>query len=207
MAQNPFYNKIAVAFLLVVLWRAFDFFLVSTFLITPIDRSIFRVAGICGAIVGVGFAVIGMGDLRRYDPKKPNFSRILAILVLSVGLGALGAFFAQVAVWRVVNAYLFWGSSATIERTMFPVREVLSTRGRPTVLVNTQGEGRWLEISRRDFQLLGGSGRLEKPWSYCLALLRQREGDVVRVWRPDRLDVGYDGVTLIRCPDSVRWVD
>lgn len=207
MAQNPFFNKVAAAFSLVVLWRVFDFYCVETFLITPIDNSIFWAAGICGAAVGIGFAVIGMEDMRRYDPKTRDLSRVLAISALTVGLGVFGALFAQAAVWRVANAYLFWGSGAAIDRTMFPIREVFSARGRPSVLLNTKGERELLQISHRDFKLLGGSGRLEKPWSYCLSLLHQKEADAVRVWRPDRLNAGYDGKTIAPCPDSFRWID
>lgn len=207
MAKNPFFIKIAVAFSLAVFWRAFDFYCVETFLITPIDNSTFWMAGICGAVVGIGFATAGMEDMRRYGPKTRDLSRSLAILGIIVGLGAFGAFFAQAAVWRVANAYLFWGSDAEIERTMFPITEVFSARGRPSVLLNTKGERELLQISHRDFQLLGGPGRLEKPWSYCLSLLHQKEADAVRVWRPDRLDAGYDGKTIVACPDSFRGID
>ncbi|MDX3977317.1 hypothetical protein [Shinella sp.] len=199
----------ALTFVLSAVWWIIDFNFAATFLATPVNPVVLQIALALGAVAGA--CVVVSDHLRRFRRRKVAMyetrSAIFIVIIMGIAFALFGAILADAVVRRVANVYLFWSSNAPVVREFFPIRKVLPRKATQAVSVGLQGEGRRLEISRKDYDMLGGSGNLDRPWIYCLSLLEQREGEAIRVWLPPRLTAGFDGITIVRCPDDVQMVD
>lgn len=123
----------------------------------------------------------------------------------AVGL-LFGGLIAEQAMWRVANVYQFWNSKAPIVATAFPIRSVRHRGSGSQVSIGSDGQRDVLPISKRDYEMTKGLDVTRPPWQFCLRLLRQEEGQAVRIWRPSRPRLSFTGTTIIRCPEQVRGI-
>lgn len=201
-------SAVTLIFVLSAVWLVVDFNFAKTFLATPLNPTVLWAASIFGAVAGG--CVVALDHARnftRYNAAMPQARSTIVVVIMSIVFAIFGVLVANMVAPRVANVYLFWNSDAPIVRKIFPIREVLPRKGTFAVSVGLQGEGRRLQISRKDYDLLGGKGELKRPWVYCLSLQEQREGEAIRVWRPEHSRADFEGVTVVRCPDAVRLVD
>lgn len=199
---------VPLMFAIVFGWWILDLNFATTSLVTPINDALLSVARAVGAVTFAWGAMWGLlRELTRRKTKIRKTALVFYVVGSGFGFAIFGSLIAEAAVRRAVNFYLFWNSQAPIVRVDFPIREVPALKGTPAVSIGLQGHLERFEISRKDYELLGGAGKQDRPWEYCLSLLEQRQGGAVRVWRPPRLRVRFDGITIVRCPDSSRLVD
>lgn len=188
-------------------WWVLDGIFARTVLITPVGRFVGWTACVSGVIVGAWIGrTVAQRQLRKPVMNKGKRHRTSVLLVFcSIGV-VFGAMIATQAMWRIASVALFWHSSAEIVATAFPIRSVSWPKGGPIASIGSWGEDRPLSISKQDFDLIGGVRPMRPPWEFCLDLRRQEEGQAVRVWRPSRPRLSQKGLTIIRCPASVRWI-
>ena len=206
--RDPTPYWVLLTFAIVFGWWILDKHFAQTSLVTPINGAVLFVSCVLGAIAFAWGAIWSLvNEVRQRNAKIQKTALVFFVVGSGVASAVFGSMIADAAVRRTVNVYLFWNSQAPIVRTDFPIREVPTLKGQPAALIGLQGHLERLKISRKDYELLGGAGKRKRPWDYCLSLLEQRQGEAVRVWRPARLRVRFDGITIVRCPDSSRLVD
>lgn len=206
--RDPTPYWVPLTFAIVFGWWAMDLNFAETSLVTPINDALLSVAHALGAVTFAWGAMWGLlRELRRSKAKIRKTALFFYVVGSGFGFAIFGSMITEAALRRAVNVYLFWNSQAPIVRADFPIWEVPALKGTPAVSIGLQGHLERFEISRKDYELLGGAGKQDRPWEYCLSLLEQRQGGAVRVWRPPRLRVRFDGTTIVRCPDSSRLVD
>jgi hypothetical protein len=188
-------------------WWLLDINLAATILVTPIPESLTwlgaGIGGVAGLWIGHGLAMVELRMSATYD--RAASRRVMVSAFCAIGL-IFGAVIANQAVWRIVNMTSFWNSPSPITVADFPIRSVSIARGGQAVSIGSAGEQDSLPISRRDLQLIGGAGRLRRPWTHCMTLRRQVQGNAVRVWRPSRPRRSSKAVTVKLCPDYVQWI-
>jgi len=191
---------------LAFVWFVLDLNLANTILVTPVSNVVWWSVTIIGSVAGlqIGY-MIADGEVMK--PLTHGRTRKRASLIALCAIGLLfGAAVGIRIMWRITNVVCFWGSTAPVTVEAFPIRSVSVPRGAPVVSIGSEGEQDSLPISKRDLKLLRGVRRLQRPWTYCLNLSRQEQGDAVRVWLPRRPRMSSEKITVIHCPTNVQWI-
>ncbi len=193
----------AIAFV----WWVLDLNLAATILVTPLPGQAWWLGTLVGMIAGLATGhAVAAGEILKPPVNGPApRRRPMMIMCCVIGL-CCGAVVANRATWRFATTLFFWGSSAPISVTPFPIRSVNTGRGGPTVSIGSNGEPDTLPISKYDLKLLGDRLHLQRPWLYCLNLRRQEQGDAVRIWRPWRPRLTSKKLTVTPCPANVWWI-
>ena len=179
----------------------FDVMAARTRLITSIDRTFLIAMMGLGAVVGAGLGWIFYAALRarqRAGLKVENAG--LGGFAAMLSLGLLYAGFFNYAAWRIAETYSFWGSTATISHAAFPIVDYHQVKSR--LYASLGGLAGDVEVSPSDYALLEVAGTLRRPWTRCLRIGRQEQGDAVRIVKPPAPRRTRQAV--VPCPKSVQ---
>lgn len=204
-AQPTLRFKLALTTIVVAfVWWVIDLNTASTFITTPANWIVRRCAWLAGAIVA-GWAVFSVCRHLFAKDVPDRAKRHRNTIWTAVAMGMIfGAFIADQAMWRMLNLYHFHDSSAPIKTVVLPIRSVTDGRGGRQVTIGSAGERDSMSISKQDFALLGGTQIKRPPWTYCIPLRWQMEGDVVRLWHRPRIRPSFTGTTIVPCPATMR---
>lgn len=193
-------TTIGVAFV----WWVVDLNTASTFIVTPANSIVRRCAWLAGAAIA-GWAVFSVCNelFVRRVPDGGKRQRNLVWIAVVMGM-VFGALIADQAMWRIFNLYHFRNSDAPIKTVELPIRSVADGKGGRRVTIGSAGERDSIPISKRDFALLGGAQTVQPPWTYCVRLHWQTEGNVVRLWHRPRIRSSFTGSTIVPCPPAMR---
>jgi hypothetical protein len=180
-----------------------DITLRRTELISPVAEPLLTVILCAGGLLGIVPAILLFIQARASQRAGLRSQRpLLSLVVALIALPLICAMVSGYAVERFTEVYAFWGSDAVAAPVLYPITAFRTGRhGAHVSLAHGMFD---LPISFADEKLLRASPPPHRPWTQCLRVLQQQQGDAVRIVLPTRPHRNVQ--SILPCPRSVAWL-
>ncbi|MFA6112458.1 MAG: hypothetical protein WC729_00635 [Sphingomonas sp.] len=180
-----------------------DITLRRTELISPVAEPLLTVMLCAGGLLGIVPAILLFIQARASQraglrSQRPLLSLVVALIALPLICAMVSGYTAE----RLTEMYAFWGSDAVVAPVLYPITAFRTGRHGPYASLDHGAFD--LPISFADETLLKASPPSHQPWAHCLSVVRQQQGDAVRIVLPPRPHRNVQ--SILPCPRSVAWL-